>query len=547
MSAFGSSARRLAAATAVCILTALPAASLTAQGDGQAYAFVLRLANGDTVSVERVVRSATRLQLDLGVRMGASVRATMDLTLGAGATVTRLALEGRRGTAAPDSPPSQRVTVTLGADSATVEVTPPAGAPRVQRFATGAPAIPYVNPSFALVEQMVMRARALGGTGDTTRVPLFEMNSGQTVSVAVVRIGSDSVAVAIGPAVSRLAVDAAGHVRGGVIPGQGLVLERTSAIGADAMREAKPDYSAPAGAPYTAVDVVVPTTRGYTLAGTLTIPSGVRGPVPAIVTITGSGPEERDEAIPMVKGYRPFRQIADTLARRGIAVLRMDDRGFGGSGGNGMTATSADFAEDIESGLAYLRTRPEIDPRRLGLIGHSEGGMIAPMVAVRDTGVRAIVLMAGPSRIGRDILAYQIRNNARNDTSLTPARRDSMVAVQQRMADSAAAAQPWMRFFWTYDPVQTIKRVRVPVLILQGATDQQVTPDQAPELLAALRGAGNTRVTMRVFPNANHLFVNDPKGAPSEYERLPESSVRADVLGALADWTVQQLGPTRPR
>src|SRR5215510_6809263 len=141
---------------------------------------------------------------------------------------------------------------------------------------------------------------------------------------------------------------------------------------------------------------MVKTPAGHTLAGTLTLPKGTnaKAPVGAIVTSTGSGPQDRDENIGL-QGYRPFRQIADSLARRGIAVLRMDDRGTGASGGTFKGSTSADFAEDVRAGLAYLRTRPEIKGDRLGVLGHSEGAVIAPMVADQEPTLRAIVLLAG--------------------------------------------------------------------------------------------------------------------------------------------------------
>src|SRR4051812_19723254 len=157
-----------------------------------------------------------------------------------------------------------------------------------------------------------------------------------------------------------------------------------------------PDYSAPAGAPCTAQEVTVTTPMGHTLAGTLTLPKSASRarPVGAIVTITGSGPEERDESIG-IDGYRPFRQFADSLARRGIATLRMDDRGTGASKGTFKGATSADFGEDIRAGLAYLRSRPEIDSTHLGLMGHSEGALIAPIVALKEPNLRALVLLAG--------------------------------------------------------------------------------------------------------------------------------------------------------
>ena len=173
----------------------------------------------------------------------------------------------------------------------------------------------------------------------------------------------------------------------------------------------KPDYSAPADAPYTAEEVVVKTPAGHTLAGTLTLPKSASRtkPVSAIVTVTGSGPQDRDENIGL-PGFRPFRQIADSLARRGIAVLRMDDRGTGASGGTFKGSTSADFAEDVRAGLAYLRTRPEIRADRLGVLGHSEGAIIAPMVAEKEPTLRAIVLLAGIAQPGRTALHFQLKN-----------------------------------------------------------------------------------------------------------------------------------------
>src|SRR5205814_10708190 len=142
------------------------------------------------------------------------------------------------------------------------------------------------------------------------------------------------------------------------------------------------DYSPPAGAPYSAETVRVPTRGGFELVGTLTRPRKP-GRAPCVVTITGSGQEERDEALPTVKGYRPFRQIADTLARRGIAVLRLDDRGTGESGGRFAGSTSADFSHDVEDALRWLKRAPRIDSTRLALLGHSEGGLIAPLAVLR--------------------------------------------------------------------------------------------------------------------------------------------------------------------
>jgi dipeptidyl aminopeptidase/acylaminoacyl peptidase len=260
-----------------------------------------------------------------------------------------------------------------------------------------------------------------------------------------------------------------------------------------------------------------------------------------MVTITGSGSQDRDEAISIVKGYRLFRQVADTLARNGIAVLRMDDRGTGGSGGNASQATSADFADDIRAGLEFLRHRPEIDAGRLGLIGHSEGGLIAPMIAADDPALRGIVLMAGPAQSGRQILEYQMGFAIEHDAKLSPTQRDSARHRIPVVIDSVATSLPWMRFFVNHDPLVTARRVRVPTLILQGQTDRQVTAEQAGALAAALRAGGNTRVTVRVFPEANHLFVHDPDGNPAGYTSLPSGAVRSDVLASIVDWIVERM------
>ena len=303
------------------------------------------------------------------------------------------------------------------------------------------------------------------------------------------------------------------------------------------------DYSAPLGAPYTAENVTVPTPMGHTLAGTLTLPHGASATnrVAAIITITGSGAQDRDETLNSPPGYRPFRQYADSLGRRGIAVLRMDDRGYGSSTGNHATATSADFAEDIRAGLAYLRTRPEIDASRLGLLGHSEGGLIGPLVAVKEPNLRAMILMAGPSWGGRKILEFQLANISTADTSLRGARRDSALARIPVRIDSMKAAQPWMGYFIDHDVLAVARQVKTPVLILNGGTDQQVTPEQAEELGAAIRSGGNREVTVKVFPDVNHLFIHDPVGFPLGYGRLTRSAVEPVVVGTVVEWLVQRL------
>jgi dipeptidyl aminopeptidase/acylaminoacyl peptidase len=301
------------------------------------------------------------------------------------------------------------------------------------------------------------------------------------------------------------------------------------------------DYGPPPGAPYTAQDVTVHTASGLSLTGTLTMPSAHRGPVPAVVTITGSGSEDRDERAPTLPGYRPFWQVADTLARRGIATLRLDDRGVNGSSAGSRDATSADFADDIRAGLAYLRGRPDIDGTRLALVGHSEGAMIAPMVAATDPRLKGIVLLAGQAYTGGRVLAQQQRQAADNASWLTPAQRTAAMAASAQATDSLAAHSAWLRFFIAHDPLPTARRVRVPVLILQGETDQQVSPEQADTLAAAFRAGGNADVTERKFPNTDHLFAADSVGDWAPYTALPSLAVRPEVLDAVADWLALHL------
>ncbi|MGI9091824.1 MAG: alpha/beta hydrolase family protein [Gemmatimonadaceae bacterium] len=290
--------------------------------------------------------------------------------------------------------------------------------------------------------------------------------------------------------------------------------------------------------------MTVPTPMGHTLAGTLTLPKGAsrEHPVGAIVTVTGSGPQDRDEYIGL-PGYRPFRQLADSLGRRGIAVLRMDDRGTGASKGTFKGATSADFAEDARAGLAYLRTRPEIKASSLGVLGHSEGAVIAPIVAEKEPTLRAIVLLAGVARPARSALHFQMDNNIKHDTALTQAKRDSAIAAIPTKIDSMMAADPWMKFFLTYDPSATARRVKTPaVLILTGANDQQADPKQVPEWAAAFRAAGNPDVTARVVPNVSHLFAYDTNGYPGNYIKLkPPIMMEPEVVGTIVDWLVQRL------
>lgn len=525
------SLRRPALVGAVVAIVAAPP-PVAAQGGGD---LLLLLAGADTIARERVRRTDTALEGEL-LMPTANARFTYRIEVDARGGATRLVNDYRPATADTGSPPVQHAVVRFTGDSAIGEVTG-GGRTQVQRFATRPGAVPFVNPSFAQVELILQRARRIGG--DSVDVPVWMIQGGQTTTAHVVRRGGDTVEVRLGAVPLRVTVNAAGDITGGGVAAQGLRVVRVragSGAGAPTMAVTPPDYSAPPGAPYTAEAVTVPTPAGHTLAGTLTLPRGARGAVPAVVTISGSGPQDRDEAIPSIKGYRPMRQVADTLGRHGIAVLRLDDRGTGASTGNHATATSADFADDVRAALAYLRTRPEIDGTRLALVGHSEGGLIAPMVAATDSSLRGIVLMAGPAQTGREILRFQMRAGIDRAPDFSPAQRDSARATVEPMIDSLGRSQPWIRFFLAHDPLVVARRVAVPTLILQGATDRQVTAEQAAALERALRDGGNRRVTRREFNAANHLFVQDANGSPEGYTTLPDLRVRSDVLEALLQW-----------
>jgi dipeptidyl aminopeptidase/acylaminoacyl peptidase len=305
----------------------------------------------------------------------------------------------------------------------------------------------------------------------------------------------------------------------------------------------KPDYSAPADAPYTAEEVTIKQPAGFTLAGTLTLPkvASKANPVPAVVTITGTGQQDRDEYLG-IDDFRLFREIADALGRRGIAVLRMDDRGTGASGGTFKGSTTADFGEDARAGLAYLRTRPEIRPDRLGVIGHSEGAVIAPMVADQEPALHAIVLLAGVAEPARSALHFQMKNMIEHDAKLTAEKRSAAIAAIPANIDAMMAKDPWLKFFLTYDPAATMRRVKTPVLILTGEHDQQAVPTQVPLMEAAFKEAGNTDVMAHVLPGINHIFVEDPDGFPANYAKLPKPiRMQKQALETISDWLVERM------
>lgn len=263
------------------------------------------------------------------------------------------------------------------------------------------------------------------------------------------------------------------------------------------------------------------------LKGTLSLPPG-KGPFPAVLFITGSGPEDRDE---QVFDHKPFLVISDALVRAGVATLRFDDRGAGASGGSSKDMTVSDNARDALAEVEYLAKRPEVDKKRVGLVGHSEGGLIAPMVASQSKVPRFLVLLAGTGVPGRQILDTQI-------TAMLHASGAGAADIERahkEMEASPAISTPWMREFLTLDPKPYLKKVKVPVLALNGEKDLQVDVSNLAAIEGALLAGGNKQAKVVRLPGLNHLFQHCKTGSPSEYAST-EETFSPEAIGLIRDF-----------
>ncbi len=509
---------------ALMMLLAMPGAAAA-----QSESFVVRMGT-DTIAVETFVRTATRLEGDLsGSSLPARTRYWVELNGGNPASLRTEIIPNGADSA------TMKASMQFVRDSVIVQMSVGGAARPEQRLATRPGAVPFVNLAFSFVELITTRERRI--PGDSMTAQLFLLANGGTMPGKMKWIGQDSAVLSLGGIDLRMHLDSRGRILHAAVPAQNVTVERVAGT-LNRAPAAPPDYSAPANAIYTTQDVTVKVPAGHTLAGTLTLPKTRSRRIPAVITISGSGAQDRDEALTGMRGYRPFRELAERLANRGVAVLRYDDRGFGASTGVHSTATTADFANDTRAVIAWLRARPEIDPASIFLVGHSEGGMIAPMVAVDDTALAGIVLLAGPAQTGKRILEYQTRYGIDSQTGKTQAERDSLFRMGLATLDSMAVHQPWMRFFRDYDPLPVVRKVRVPVLIVHGATDRQVTADQANMLATTLREAGNDDVAVHVLPDVNHLFLSDPVGNASGYASLRSRTVVPQLLQLVGDWIV---------
>ena len=340
-------------------------------------------------------------------------------------------------------------------------------------------------------------------------------------------------------------------------------------------KEPQPPY------PYDEEEVsYVNAAAGDTLSGTFTTPKS-GGPFAAVLLVTGSGPQNRNEAL---MGHKPFLVLADYLTRLGIAVLRVDDRGIGKSTGNFAIATTEDFAADVQAGVRYLKARKEIDPRKIGLIGHSEGGIIAPMVAAESKDIAFIVMMAGTGVTGEEISLAQsdlidkangmpdeiIKKESRINSSIfnivkheqdtaivakkireyiTQTRKNMTEKEQQDLGlvDAAiprmikSVSSPWFKYFLTYDPQPALRNVKCPVLAINGGKDLQVPPDlNLPKIEEALTAGGNTHYLIKKLPGLNHLFQTCATGSPTEYSKI-EETISPLALKTMGDWILEVI------
>ena len=324
-------------------------------------------------------------------------------------------------------------------------------------------------------------------------------------------------------------------------------------------------------------------TANVTLSGTLTIPSNQSQKHPAVILISGSGPQNRDgEWI----GHKPFLVIADQLTRQGVAVLRYDDRGFGKSTGDFHSGTSLDFSTDVESAIQFLKTRKEIDTKEIGLIGHSDGAMIAPMVAARSSDVSFIVMLAGPGILVSELMVkrqelldrkagkseHEIQQsreyleklikiiiNSENESGLRRALEKFANETKDQIPDEQVPAgmtkdefisrqiamltSPFFKYCFTYDPRPTLQQVKCPVLALNGDKDVQVPSEENLQAIkSGIASGGNNDVTIKELKDLNHMFQECTTGMIDEYAKI-DQTFSPLALDEISQWILKRVKP----
>jgi pimeloyl-ACP methyl ester carboxylesterase len=396
----------------------------------------------------------------------------------------------------------------------------------------GAGAI-YWSPRIASsLEQAIARARVIDK-------PLAKISAGSLFSdsrpeITVRRLGSTDWTVGYQDKTYLVLTDEQGCMLSATMPEYGLIIERRVGFSPKDY-PLWPPYAAPPDGAYLADEARIRAPQGHTLAGTLTVPAH-KARMAAAVLITGLAQHERNNG---AAPWMPFRDIADALTRAGIAVLRVDDRGVGKSTGDNATLTIFDKADDVRTEVAWLRAQAAIDPRRIMLIGYSEGGLIAPMVAAQDSSIAALVILAGPGVPGIEVAGYQVEQPILRDPGIPEANREN--EINKQLADALKDLTPHESSFLESNPMEYTRRVRCPVLIIQGGADATVPVRSAERIAFSMRGTGNSDVTLRIFPGVSHSLLPDPVGLPTGWAALPAFLTTPELLNEVTRWSVSKL------
>jgi len=300
-----------------------------------------------------------------------------------------------------------------------------------------------------------------------------------------------------------------------------------------------PNFQAPSDGAYRAEEVRIPAPAGHVLAGTLTLPLHPTRRLPAVIMITGISPHDRDEGPGILHVFRDF---ADSLTRAGIAVLRVDDRGVGQSTGDRAPMTTLDEANDVNTEFDWLAKRSEIDPARIGLVGHSEGGLITQIVAAGNPRVFAIVSLAGPGFKGDQIYEYQTRIDVERNVDVPVWDREHRIHAIL----TEPLTTPRDKWFVASDPIPYARRVRAPALLVQGGNDLHVPPSSALHLAEAMRAGGNRDVTIALVPGVSHTLLYDADGTAESWATLPAWRIPRSILDTVRDWLLVKFHSPSP-
>lgn len=283
------------------------------------------------------------------------------------------------------------------------------------------------------------------------------------------------------------------------------------------------NYDPPEGANYIGKTIEITLDCGDILVGTMTIPKDQIKEFPCVLLITGSSPHDRDNSKPdnPITAYRPFRQIADLLSASGIAVLRMDDRGIGSSkGGNINEMTTPERAEDIKQGIKYLKSRPDIDDSRIGLLGLSEGASIAHMIASQDTSIKVIILLSAPGSKGKEILNHQISSGILDQKNLKKLLKKDIN----------------LRYLYEFDPMVSARLIKQPTLIINGESDKNVPAEDALKLKEEMNKNGNLNVTTHILRQHDHLLLLE-----NHEGQISSTKITENTLKIIHDWILKEL------